>query len=182
MSSLFSLTQAALELEMLILRNQGELTPELEKELELTQENVKHKVDNYFHIIESLDAKVKALNDIGAKYYDASLVLRGTIKRLKDNLRTHMNTLGLARVEGNLVSYKFSEKQSAVIIEDEKVIPQDYLLTKTVHSPDKERIRAALELGIPVPGCRLEPTMRVEINKEAGHGKSNGKPRIEGRN
>lgn len=56
MSSLFSISNDLEEIFYLLEENGGELTPELEERLALTQDNFKEKVGNYIKAIQALDS------------------------------------------------------------------------------------------------------------------------------
>ena len=52
----------------------------------------------------------------------------------------------------------------AVVVEDPTTVPPQYLRTQSAQLPDKPAIRAALEAGQDVPGCRLEQREHLIIN------------------
>jgi hypothetical protein len=42
-----------------------------------------------------------------------------------------------------------------VVVDDEDLVPDDYMSVKVVTAPDKKAIAAALKEGEEIPGCRL---------------------------
>lgn len=54
-------------------------------------------------------------------------------------------------------------KSEAVIIEDESLIPKDYLVEKITVNPDKVGIKKAIKNGLTVPGAFLEERQNLQI-------------------
>lgn len=49
-----------------------------------------------------------------------------------------------------------SRKSTAVVIDDESAIPDEFLRSKTTYHPDKTSIKEAIQSGASIPGARIE--------------------------
>ncbi len=158
MSNLISITQSIIALENEILDNGGELTPELELSLEITEKNLLEKVDKYVYLIDRLESGVeffKAKQDEAAKLKKS---YESTIDNLKERLKFAMKTLNTNELRGLEYSYKLAKSKSKVKIENIETIPMEYVREKITYEPDKEKIFAALEIGLQISGATLENT------------------------
>lgn len=167
--SLRALVQQASDIELMLLENGGELTPEVEKQLEILDVATPVKIDNYFSLMERFDA-LKAVfkkksEDMAqiSKSYDAAN------ERLKYNLREAMGIAELDELKGNDYRFKLCDSPPAVIIENEDAVPSAYKVVTQTTKIDKKRIGEDLAIGVPVPGCSLSRSrsLRKYINSGA---------------
>lgn len=94
MKSLFTIQQDMMNILFQIEEMDGEITPEIAKELEITQANLAEKGKSYLEVIKSLDEKINAAKEEStriAKFKKSKEHLR---KRLGDSLVEAINLFG----------------------------------------------------------------------------------------
>lgn len=58
------------------------------------------------------------------------------------------------------ISFRASER---TIIDDEKLIPEEYITKKVVESIDKTKLKTALKNGVEIVGARIEKIQNIQI-------------------
>lgn len=153
--SLIEMAQVARELSRRLMESGGEITPEMETELSVTGENLPKKVDNYQFVLD----EIEIARDLWKKRKDECAAQERqytkAIERIRDRIRVAMAMLETTELVGNYYRFKLSRSKPKLVISDPSLIPQDLMRITQVIEPDKDRIRAALELGQAVPGCEL---------------------------
>jgi len=139
--------------------NGGEITPEMEFEIELIEFSKAEKIDNYARLIlanksdvETIDAEVERL----AKH---KRTLIKTNEWLMRNLEQSIDESGF---KTPLFAFKWS-KSEAVEIQNLDTIPMEYLRTKTSIEPDKVEIKKALKSGIEIKGASIDVRRKLNL-------------------
>lgn len=169
MATLSELLERQNEIEMALIDNGGELTPEIEEALGLTEENLKDKIDGYHSLMGKLeygnneiDAEIKRLQALKKTKENA-------VKRLKGHLYDRMVEYGIDRIEGKLCKVFRKGTAPAVKIEDEVSLLAPYTFditavkvdnawpdwVKVSVEVDKTKLKEVLK-GEEVAGCSLE--------------------------
>lgn len=162
--TLYELTAEQERIETLLVENGGELTPEIEAELNGNTEALTAKVDGYQHILARFEASEDALD----KEIKRLTALKRTAQNAKKSLKSHltfvMQEQGLTRLEGALckVSLRRSE---AVELADDFIYQFDDVLNEasaklppyvTIEiKPSKTDIMTALKNGEVVNGAGM---------------------------
>lgn len=94
MNSLYDISQDFLNIFNEIEENDGELTPELEKQLKITRENYNTKGEVYCKIIKQYENYINEIKEEKARLDKRKKVLENRIKRLKDRLLDAINQFG----------------------------------------------------------------------------------------
>lgn len=166
--TLVALAAEAQELCRLILENQGEMSPELEKRLEFNTTALMSKVDNYVFIEDHLEMnanywkdKAEACKAVAARYEHAQEKLRNRIKLV-------MTEMGRKELLGEHYRYYLAQYKPKVVISQPEKIPSECKMVIQELVPDKDKIKSLLEEGFEVPGASLEPVfaLRLAENKE----------------
>jgi hypothetical protein len=160
-SNLISITQSIIALENEILDNGGELTPELELSLEITEKNLIEKVDKYVYLIDRLEMGAEFFK---AKQEEAAKLKKSyesTIDNLKERLKFAMKTLNTNELRGLEYCYKLAKSKPKVKIENPESLPMEFVREKISYEPDKEKIFAALESGVQIENCKLEESFSL---------------------
>lgn len=84
----------------------------------------------------------------------SSLVQRK--ERICDRILSEMSAARIEKADGIRVTFSTRLAPASLVVEDEALIPADYLREKLVTSVDKVAIKQAFERGQDVPGCHLE--------------------------
>jgi hypothetical protein len=158
--NLYQITQEAQYLAALL--ETEELTPELEAELLINQEQLQTKGINY--------AKVIANYQSEADQIDAEIKRLKTMKESRDkkvtwlteSLKKAMLVSGIEKIESPL--FKISLRRSeAVEVEIPEALPVDWQVKKVTITADKVAIKKAIKEGYSITGARLVENFNVSI-------------------
>ncbi|HYE53701.1 MAG TPA: siphovirus Gp157 family protein [Chitinophagaceae bacterium] len=160
--TLYNIRQDHLTLLALIEENEGELTPDIEQQLVLTEEEFQDKAVSYAYVIKAfentgdvIDAEIKRLSALKEK----------AVKRrelFKQTLSDAMQQFGIEKIEHPFVKLSF-RKSEVVDIVDETKIPEDYMEYKIVGTISKTKIKEAIKEGVNVPGASIKEKKNLQI-------------------
>ena len=145
-----------------IMEAEGELTPEIEKKLAITEQELQTKSTCYAYIIKGIESdnnaielevkRLKALKDRNNR----------TIERLENNVQTAMNLFGITEIKSATLKINFRKSES-VEISQEVLIPNEYMTEKIVRTPNKALIKDAIKNGLNVQGASLVQNQSLQI-------------------
>jgi vacuolar-type H+-ATPase subunit I/STV1 len=138
----------------------GDLTPELEQALQITEQELEVKAVNYARVCLALDSKVKSIDDEIKRLQDRKKKFEKSGEMLEERLKGAMDQFGLQRLESDLISLSFRKSESVEVFSPE-VVPEQYYETKKEIS--KSKIRAAMKEGCIVAGARLVTKQNLQI-------------------
>jgi hypothetical protein len=158
--NLYEITQEAQYLAALL--ETEELTPELEAELLINQEQLQSKGINYAKVIanyqsesDQIDAEIKrlkALKDSRDK----------KVTWLTESLKNAMLVSGIEKIDSPL--FKISLRRSeAVEVEVPEALPVDWQVKKVTITADKVAIKKAIKEGYSITGARLIENFNLSI-------------------
>jgi hypothetical protein len=160
--TLYNIRIDHLELLQAIEDNEGELTPELEQALQLTEAEFQSKAISYGYLIKTFDDSStiieKEMERLGA-------ILDRVDKRkdlFKNILSGAMQQFGVEKIETPLLKLSF-RKSEAVEIVDEKSIPGQYKTERITIAISKTEIKDAIKKGFDVPGAQLITKKNLQI-------------------
>ena len=115
------------------------------------------KADGYIATFRSLKAAIANRKAEAQRQIDAARTLQASLDWLSHYAIATLEHWGVKAIEGKTgkISLRGNGGQHPLTV-DENLLPAEYLKTETIVKPDTARIRADIEAGIPVPGCRLE--------------------------
>jgi hypothetical protein len=148
--NLFNINEDMFRLHLQIEENGGELTPELEEQLTITEHDRESKCEGYVSVIRQLKSKSQLIKDEAKRLLDAARTYDKSVERLEDNLLSSIVQLG--NIKTNFVSIS-TRRNKSVEIADDIEIPLQYQRVKI--EANKTAIKEALELGIDVPGATI---------------------------
>ena len=127
------------------------------KEKEFTEKavavaTVYRKFDNEISLYES---EIKRLQDYKKR-------LENCCDRVKANLSTACERLGIEKIDGLYANISFRSSES-VEIDDITLIPKEYLVEKVEVKPDKTAIKNALNGGVEIQGAHIEKKKNLQI-------------------
>lgn len=143
--------------------NGGEITPEIEQALTITQEQFAYKCEDYAAAIlniEAVAAAAKAEKDRLAKlqkFYD------DTAKRLRTAISTAMLKYDIPKVENGTMRVFLRHTQAVDPNIDLAVLPKQFKTTKVEEVADKKAIKEAILAGEDVPGASLVDNYNIQI-------------------
>jgi hypothetical protein len=148
--NLFRINEDIFRLYQQIDDNGGELTPELEEQLTITENDRESKCEGYVSVIRMFKSKSQLLKDEAKRLLDAARTYDKSIERLEDNLLSSVVQLG--NIKTNFVSISTRRNKSVEIANDVE-IPLQYQRVKI--EANKTAIKEAIESGIDVPGATI---------------------------
>lgn len=127
------------------------------KEKEFTEKaiavaTVYRKFDNEIALYEQ---EIKRLQDYKKR-------LEKCRDRVKENLSTACQSVGIEKIDGMYANISFRASES-VEIDDLSLIPEKYLTKKVEIKPDKTAIKKAIQSGIEVNGAHIEMHNNLQI-------------------
>lgn len=140
---------------------EGELTPEQEASLEITEEQLQSKSIAYLEIIKSKEAKTMQIDEEIKRLTAMKKANNNLTSRLKDNLLTAVKIFGPFQV--SLTSFG-TRKSSSISVENVASLPEEYKTIKTTESADKKELKAALKRGEKIDGVELVENTLLKIN------------------
>jgi hypothetical protein len=157
---LYQITQEAQYLAALL--ETEELTPELEAELLINQEQLQTKGINYAKVIanyqsesDQIDAEIKRLKAM-KESRDKKVTW------LTESLKKAMLVSGIEKIESPL--FKISLRRSeAVEVEIPEALPVDWQVKKVTITADKVAIKKAIKEGYSITGARLVENFSLQI-------------------
>jgi hypothetical protein len=158
--NLYQITKEALNLALIL--ETEELTPELEQALILNQQQLQTKAGSYAKIIanyqanaDGADAEIKRLK----QYKEQN---EKVVDRLKNALRESMLISGTDKLESDF--WRFSVRRSeAVEVDLLEALPANYVTEKTTKSADKVAIKEAIKRGENITGARIVENFSLQI-------------------
>lgn len=120
------------------------------------------KLEAYGCLIKNLTAEAEAI-----RAEEKSLAARRqskekTIERLKANISASMQAFGEKKKETAKVVFTF-RKSEVVEVAEGANLPDEYITVKTVTSPDKTALKAALKAGAHIEGASLVERQNLQI-------------------
>tara|TARA_R110000803_G_scaffold73394_1_gene137237 strand:+ start:130 stop:615 length:486 start_codon:yes stop_codon:yes gene_type:complete len=161
MKSLYEITTTHQEIINKIEYMEGELTPEVEKMLELSEHNLEVKSLAYLEVISRknsfngmIDEEIKRLQTL--KKRNSNIVTR-----LKDNLLNAVKTFGGFDVGTQSFS---TRKSTSVEVLDVNSLPEEFKTLKLTESANKVLLKEAIKQGQEIKGVRLVENTNLKIN------------------
>lgn len=159
---LHEISQKLALIEELSEQSGGEITQPISTLLQEISENLPAKVDGCVEFWKRLDNLIEYEDGIIEERKKRQKALNNTKDRFKEYLLFQMKVSGQAELNGE--EYRLQtvlKSKNKLDIQDPTKIPTEFRVVK--QEIDKERLKAALKLGMQVNGATLEDT--VEIRK-----------------
>lgn len=158
MKNLFNIDAELYEVYNEIENNGGEMTPELEATLEITEAERLTKGEGYVYVIKQLrsqadmiKSEIKRLQELAKRYENSSDKLADTLLQ---------SVVAHGQIKTALVTIS-SRKSKSVSITDESLLGAEFMRIKT--EPNKTAIKEALESGQEVQGALIVENYSLNI-------------------
>ena len=159
--SLFSINQHQQELMFRIEELDGELTPEIESELEITKSQLNQKSIAYLEVIKQkevlnsvIDVEIKRLQSLKKRNDNINT-------RLRDNLLKAVTTFG----DFEVGLQKFGTRKSETVeVEFVNELPEEFKTRKLTESANKVTLKKAIKEGRKIEGVYLKTNYNLKIN------------------
>lgn len=158
--NLFNIQQQYLSLAHQL--SEGEVTPELEQELIINQEQLQEKAVNYGYVIKQLGHEVNAVDIEIKRLQDIKKRNEKAIERMETAISNAMQLYGIDKVESSFLKLSFRKSESVEVINEAQLSPE-FTTTKTTKTPNKVAIKDALKRGEVVEGAVLNTNFNLQI-------------------
>lgn len=158
MSTLSEILRQSQDLEQAIIEAGGELSPQMAEALIAVDLNLADKVDATDVMFTRLEMAASYWSTKAEQYKRISKGLEGAQKQLKEHVKAVMLASGKTEAAGIDVRFKLQKTRAALVLDESVPLSDGYTKTTVLISPDQEKIRTDLELGVPVAGATLKPS------------------------
>jgi hypothetical protein len=159
MRSLYHIEQSLAEINDQIIASSGELTPELETQLAITQSELSEKARNYGLVILSNESDINAIDAEIKRLQALKAPIEATNKKLKEAISNAMQTYGIEKIDSPLCKLSFRKSTSVEV--DETLLNQKWF--KYVASPDKTLIKEAIKSGEIIDGAEIVEKLNLQV-------------------
>ena len=140
----------------------GEITPEQEQALAITEEHFSEKAVDYGHVILNLDQTVEAIKNEIDRLTKLKRTAENAQKRVKGSLVGAMVQLDHPTVETPTMRLSLRHT-TATEVDDLDQLPAEYKTTKVEVVADKTAIKKSIQSGETVPGAHLVENVSLQI-------------------
>lgn len=104
----------------------------------------------------NMDGDLEAIQSQIDRLTERKRLLSNRKESLKEYLRINMEAAGITKITHPLFTITCGKGKPVVIVDDEKLIPDEFMRVKTSMAPDKLEIAKAIKEGVEVPGAHSE--------------------------
>ena len=158
MKNLFNIDAELYEVYSEIENNGGEMSPELEAALEISETERMTKGEGYVYVIKQLKSQSDLLKAEAKRLLEIAKQYENSADKLADRLLHSVITHGQIKTAFVTIS---TRKSKSVSITDESLLKAEYLRIKT--EPNKTAIKEALESGQEVQGALIVENYSLNI-------------------
>lgn len=165
--SLAEIASEAMAIEEILLSQNGEVSPEIEKWIFEVETNLSKKADHYKFAMDRFNSTADLLKERAAEFTKAAKAIEGVSERLKGRIKEVMLFTGRLELHGRNYKFKIAPMQPKLVIH-EQLLPIQYKRQVTSLEVDKELIKEAIKVGHEIKGVKIEPVhaLRITVNKE----------------
>lgn len=141
----------------------GEIDLTMLKRLEQNNLSMQEKGIAIASFIKNLEAESIAIDSAKKAMAEREKKFKKRMADLQGYLQENMERRGISKISSPYFEVKLKKCPPSVKIDDERLIPEDYLRVKTEVLPDKLKMLNEMKLGVIIPGATLAQGMRLEI-------------------
>ena len=160
MRALFHIEQELNAINEELINSGGELSPELETTLAITQEELSNKSANYAIVILKNEADVNILEAEIKRLQALKVPIEATNEKLKEAISNAMLNYGIEKVETPLVKLSFRKSESVQVFDEAMLNQKFFNYAPTI---DKTAIKQAIKAGEDVQGARIETKHNLQV-------------------
>lgn len=127
----------------------------LKDTLESIEGDIEEKGVNIVKLTKGWDADISAIDEEIKRLTTRKKAIKNRAEQLRDYLRYNMQASGISKIECPLFTVSLRKARDIVSIDDESLIPDDYVTVKTTVSPNKAEILKSLKAGVDIPGASI---------------------------
>lgn len=138
-------------------------TQELQAMLENAQVVFADKMKSIAYVIKEISFQIDAMKSAENDIIRRRKVRERKVQFLKDYGLACMEFAGAKKIECPEFDISVRNNPVSVEIQNESLIPEEYIRTKIEKLPDKKAILENMKLGEVIPGCALKQSKRLNI-------------------
>ncbi len=150
MTHLYEITEAHKELEKL--EDEG---LDIGDTFEAVEASFNDKAISVVHVIQNMGGNVSALETEIDRLSKRLKTVKNRQESIKEYLRFNMEATGINKISCDLFTISIKQGRDIVQIDDDSLIPTDYLNIKTSSTPMKREILADLKTGKEIAGASM---------------------------
>ena len=158
--SLYNITEDQRLINAMLEETGGELTPEIEEAMLITEENFISKAEAYGATISEYDAQAEACAQEIKRLQAFKKTCENVSKRMKERISDAMMTFDKDKVTAGTFRFSF-RKSTAVVVENEELIPEEYF--RTERSICRKELMDALTAGEVIAGAIIETRQTLQL-------------------
>jgi SMC interacting uncharacterized protein involved in chromosome segregation len=140
-----------------------ELTTEQLQAIESVDDSLQEKAKAVGAFIKNLEADYFAIHEAIKTMEDRARKVNAKIENLKEYLKCNLEKCDIKEIKSPYFDIRIKLNPASVIVNDENLIPEQYLKEKLYRFVDKAMIAKELKNNVLIPGVMLERRTRIEI-------------------
>lgn len=124
---------------------------------------LEEKIINCAAFMQNIEADIQGMKSYEASMYAKRKRLEATQERLKEYIKTAMIACDLKKVKGKEFDVSIKKMPPKLIIDDETMIPTEYLTRKIEYKIDSKAVKDCIMSGTEVPGTYLKEVVGLSI-------------------
>lgn len=158
--TLYNITEDQRLINAMLEETGGELTPEIEEAMLITEENFISKAEAYGATISEYDAQAEACAQEIKRLQAFKKTCENVSKRMKERISDAMMTFDKDKVTAGTFRFSF-RKSTAVVVENEELIPEEYF--RTERTICRKELMDALKAGEVIAGAMIETRQTLQM-------------------
>lgn len=159
-TTLYTITEDQRLLNAMLEENGGELTPEIEEAMQITEDNLLAKAEAYGATISEYDAQAEACAVEIKRLMAYKKTCENVSKRMRERLSDAMHTFDKDKLTAGTFRFSF-RKSTSVLVEDETIIPKEFF--KVEPTLKKKELLDALKAGELIAGASLATNYSLQM-------------------
>lgn len=159
-TTLYTITEDQRLLNAMLEENGGELTPEIEEAMQITEDNLLAKAEAYGATISEYDAQAEACAAEIKRLMAYKKTCENVSKRMRERLSDAMHTFDKDKLTAGTFRFSF-RKSTSVLVEDETIIPKEFF--KVEPTLKKKELLDALKAGELIAGASLATNYSLQM-------------------
>ena len=146
-----------------LIESGGELTPEIETQLQISKSDLQNKSVSYSFVIKQLESDISQIDVEVKRLNDLKKARSKTVERLEETLKDAMVLFDIQKIESPLVTISLRSSESVEVMHL-ALLPEQYKKCSTpLWSADKIKIKEAIKAGETVEGAILVKNQSLQI-------------------
>jgi len=118
------------------------------------------KAEALLQVVANMDGDIAAINSEIDRLKRRMSVIENRKISLREYLQRNMEASGISKIDCPLFSITLAKPRPMAVIENESLVPAEFVQTKTLTSVNKKTVLDALKAGRVIPGCALGESRR----------------------